>query len=65
MPGALTAFQDLLEETGEQSAVKMRRGHLGNGLYLTRSVIKGEVWSLVPADCISESQHLHDSHLCL
>ncbi|CAL8466547.1 g6083 [Coccomyxa elongata] len=48
-PRAL-AFHELLEETGEQSAVEMRPGHHGNGLYLTRSVIKGEVIMRVPME---------------
>lgn len=52
MPGALAAFQDLLEETGKQSAVELRAGQHGNGLYLTRSITKGEVWSFDSAYCI-------------
>ncbi|BDA41168.1 Protein PLASTID TRANSCRIPTIONALLY ACTIVE 14 [Coccomyxa sp. Obi] len=48
--GALAAFRDLLEEIREQSAVEMRRGHHGNGLYLTRSVIQGEVIMRVPME---------------
>ncbi|KAK9916994.1 hypothetical protein WJX75_009612 [Coccomyxa subellipsoidea] len=50
MVRSVRIFQELLEETGELAAVELRPGPHGHGLFLTRSVTKGEVILRVPME---------------